>query len=217
MVKIAPSLLSSDFSNLASEIKKLEKAGADLLHFDVMDGCFVPNLTFGAQFIKSVRNTTSLPFDVHLMINDPDNKIDWFSTAGSDIITVHAEACNNLRETLQKIRYLGCKSAVSLKPQTPLSAIENLYNDIDMVLIMSVEPGFGGQKFMDDQLNKVSQLKQIIGSKNIEIEIDGGINLQTAPMAVQAGADILVAGTAIFKDGKYQENIIAIQQAIGER
>lgn len=217
MVKIAPSLLSSDFSNLSAEVKKLEQAGADLLHFDVMDGCFVPNLTFGAQFIKSVRNVTSLPFDVHLMINEPDSKIDWFSAAGADIITVHAEACNNLRETLQRIRHLGCKSAVSLKPKTPLSAIEGLYDDIDMVLVMSVEPGFGGQKFMENQLSKVTQLKQIIGSRNIDIEIDGGINLQTAPMAVQAGANILVAGTAVFKDGKYQENITSLHQAIGEK
>lgn len=217
MVKIAPSLLSSDFSNLSAEVKKLEQGGADLLHFDVMDGCFVPNLTFGSQFIKSVRNVTSLPFDVHLMINEPDNKIDWFSAAGADIITVHAEACNNLKETLQRIRHLGCKSAVSLKPKTPLSSIEGLYDDLDMVLVMSVEPGFGGQKFMEDQLSKVSQLKQIIGSRNIDIEIDGGINLQTAPMAVQAGANILVAGTAVFKDGKYQENITSLHQAIGEK
>lgn len=216
MVKIAPSILAADFGNLAQEVRLLEDAGADMLHFDVMDGCFVPNISFGAGIIKSVRNITNLPFDVHLMITKPQDKLEWFVQAGADIITIHVEACTNIIQTLQKIRSLGCKSAVSLKPETPSEVIKPLLGYVDMVLVMSVNPGFGGQKFMEDQLAKIKTIKELIKDMNIVLEVDGGINQATAPLVISAGADILVAGTAVLCDKNYHKNIESLRNSAGE-
>lgn len=211
MVKIAPSLLAADFTDMKSEIRQLDAAGADWLHLDVMDGCFVPNITFGAGFIKALRPLSDKVFDVHLMIQAPDDKIEWFAEAGADIITVHAEACRNLPHTLEHIRSLGCKAGVSLKPETPAKVLETLLDKIDVVLVMTVNPGFGGQKFMLPQLEKISEVKQLIGRRNIVVEVDGGINPQTAVWAKEHGADVLVAGTAVFAGGNYKQNIDALR------
>lgn len=211
MVKIAPSLLAADFTDMKSEIRQLDAAGADWLHLDVMDGCFVPNITFGAGFIKALRPLSDKVFDVHLMIQAPDDKIEWFAEAGADIITVHAEACRNLPHTLEHIRSLGCKAGVSLKPETPAKVLEALLDKIDVVLVMTVNPGFGGQKFMLPQLEKISEVKQLIGHRNIVVEVDGGINPQTAVLAKEHGADVLVAGTAVFAGGNYKQNIDALR------
>lgn len=211
MVKIAPSLLAADFTDMKSEIRQLDVAGADWLHLDVMDGCFVPNITFGAGFIKALRPLSDKVFDVHLMIQAPDDKIEWFAEAGADIITVHAEACRNLPHTLEHIRSLGCKAGVSLKPETSAKVLETLLDKIDVVLVMTVNPGFGGQKFMLPQLEKISEVKQLIGNRNIVVEVDGGINPQTAVLAKEHGADVLVAGTAVFAGGNYKQNIDALR------
>ena len=211
MIKIAPSLLSANFADLKSEIKKLQFAGADMLHFDVMDGCFVPNLTFGPQIIKSVRGISSLPFDVHLMINHPDKKVEWF-TPYADILTIHYEASQNILPTLKRIKELGCKASVSLKPETPAKVLIPLLDYLDMILIMTVEPGFGGQSFMNNQLQKISIVKEMVAGRDIQIEVDGGINVNTALQAKLAGADILVAGTAVFQDENYQLNINALRK-----
>ncbi len=211
MVKIAPSLLSADFAHLAEEIKRLDAAGADWLHLDVMDGCFVPNITFGPGLIKALRPLSQTIFDVHLMIQNPDDKVEWFAAAGADIITVHAEACRNLPQTLKQIRSLGCKSGLSLKPETSADVLKDVLDLVDVVLVMSVNPGFGGQKFMPEQLDKISAVKKLIGSRSITIEVDGGINPQTAALAKKYGADVLVAGTAVFADGKYAQNIQSLR------
>ena len=211
MVKIAPSLLAADFTDMRSEIRQLDAAGADWLHLDIMDGCFVPNITFGAGFIKALRPLSDKVFDVHLMIQAPDDKVKWFAEAGADIITVHAEACHNLPHTLEHIRSLGCKAGVSLKPETSVKVLETLLDKIDVVLVMTVNPGFGGQKFMLPQLEKISEVKQLIGSRNIVVEVDGGINPQTAVLAKEHGADVLVAGTAVFAGGNYKQNIDALR------
>lgn len=211
MVKIAPSLLSADFAHLAEEIKRLDAAGADWLHLDVMDGCFVPNITFGPGLIKALRPLSQTIFDVHLMIQNPDDKVKWFAAAGADIITVHAEACRNLPKTLKQIRSLGCKAGLSLKPETSADVLKDVLDWVDVVLVMSVNPGFGGQKFMPEQLDKIFAVKELIGSRDITIEVDGGINPQTAALAKKYGADVLVAGTAVFAGGEYAQNIQALR------
>ena len=210
-IQISPSILSADFSQLKNEIKKLEQAGADMIHVDVMDGHFVPNLTIGPPVIKSLRNHTNLPFDVHLMISPVHKYIKDYADAGANIITIHPEATNDLKESIKHIRDLGKKVGVSLNPETSVKTIENFLEDIDLVLIMSVHPGFGGQKFMPKVLEKVRKLRNIINEKKLEldIEIDGGINFDNCKAAIDAGANILVSGTTIFKsnDGDIRKNI----------
>ena len=207
-IKISPSILSADFSILGDEIKNLEKAGADLIHIDVMDGHFVPNITMGPPIIKQIRKCTKLPFDVHLMISPVEKYIKAFADAGSDIITLHPEATDNLRRAVQTVKSLEKKAGVSLNPKTPISALMDVINDIDLILIMSVNPGFAGQSFMSEVLPKVTELRKMINDKKlkIDIEIDGGINFETAALAVKAGANILVSGTTIFS-GSLKDNI----------
>ncbi len=207
-IKISPSILSADFSILGDEIKSLEKAGADLIHVDVMDGHFVQNITMGPPIIKMIRKCTKLPFDVHLMISPVEKYIKAFADAGSDIITIHPEATDNLKRAVSTIKSLGKKAGVSLNPKTPISALMDVINDIDLILIMSVNPGFAGQSFMSEVLPKVTELRKMINDKKlkIDIEIDGGINFETAPLAVKAGANILVSGTTIFS-GSLKDNI----------
>ena len=207
-IKISPSILSADFSILGDEIKNLEKAGADLIHIDVMDGHFVPNITMGPPIIKQIRKCTKLPFDVHLMISPVEKYIKAFADAGSDIITLHPEATDNLKRAVQTVKSFGKKTGVSLNPKTPISALMDVINDIDLILIMSVNPGFAGQSFMSEVLPKVTELRKMINDKKlkIDIEIDGGINFETAALAVKAGANILVSGTTIFS-GSLKDNI----------
>lgn len=214
-IKIAPSILASDFARLGEEIKAITEAGADYIHIDVMDGHFVPNLTFGPWVIKAIRSYSNLPFDVHLMIEPVDPFIEAFAQAGADIITVHAEATKHLHRTLQLIKSFGKKCGVSLVPTTPASALEYIMNDIDMVLVMSVNPGFGGQSFIHSQLDKVKIIRSMIDKtgREIDLEIDGGINAQTAKLAIEAGADVLVAGSAVFNKNPadYAKNIINLR------
>jgi ribulose-phosphate 3-epimerase len=211
VIKISPSILSADFSKLGEEIVALEKAGADYIHIDVMDGHFVPNITIGPEVIKRLRPITKLTFDVHLMISPVNNFIKDFAEAGADIITFHPEATKNISETISLIKKLGKKVGVSLKPKSQINLIENYLNEIDLILIMSVEPGFGGQKFMPDVLNKMKKLRSTINEKklNIDIEIDGGINFDNSKKAKEYGANILVSGSTIFKehDGNLKKNI----------
>lgn len=201
MIKIAPSILSADFSKLYEEIKKVEEAGADYLHIDVMDGHFVPNITIGAPVVKAIRKNSNLVFDVHLMIENPDYYIEDFAKAGADIITVHAEACRHLNRTIQNIKSVGKKAGVALNPATPLNVLDYSLEYIDMVLIMTVNPGFGGQKFIPNMVEKIKKLKTTIHSRglNIDIEVDGGIKLDNFREVVEAGANVLVAGSAIFE------------------
>ena len=210
-IKISPSILSADFSQLRDEIKKLEEAGADLIHVDVMDGHFVPNLTIGPPVIKSLRKYTKIPFDVHLMISPVHKYIEAFADAGADIITIHPEATTNLSESISKIKDLKKKVGVSLNPETKIDIIKKYLKDIDLVLVMSVHPGFGGQKFMPEVLDKVRELKTIQKDQNLsfDIEIDGGINFENSKSAIEAGANILVSGTTIFKsnNGDIKKNI----------
>lgn len=205
MVKISASILSADFSRLASEIKRLEKAKVDLIHFDVMDGQFVPNITFGADLIKSLRDKTKIPFDVHLMIVNPENFLEQFIRAGADYLTFHLEATLHINRLINYIKSQGVKAGVSLNPETPLCLIEHILEDVDLVLIMSVSPGFSGQKFIPGVIPKIKELKKKIEERNLKtlIEVDGGINKDTAQKVVSAGADIIVSASAIFnhRDG----------------
>lgn len=208
-IKIAPSLLAADFSNLKEEVKKVENAGADMLHIDIMDGHFVPNLTFGPGIVKSIRACSNLTFDVHLMIENPDLYIEDFALAGADIISVHAEACPHLHRTIQNIKSCRVKAAVALNPATPLQSLEYVIQDLDMVLIMSVNPGFGGQRFIDTSINKIKALKDYITKNNIntDIEVDGGINLNNVKAVYRAGANVIVAGSAIYKSDDIDDAI----------
>jgi ribulose-phosphate 3-epimerase len=210
-IQISPSILSADFSQLGNEIKRLEEGGADLIHVDVMDGHFVPNLTIGPPVIKALKKNCSIKFDVHLMISPVHKYIDAYADAGADIITIHPEATDDLSASIKKIKDLGKKVGVSLNPETKVSIIKDYLDQIDLVLIMSVNPGFGGQKFMPEVLDKIKELKNIQKEQNIDfdIEIDGGINFENSKMAIEAGANILVSGTTIFKsnNGDIKKNI----------
>tara|TARA_B100000767_G_scaffold261549_1_gene273278 strand:+ start:628 stop:1287 length:660 start_codon:yes stop_codon:yes gene_type:complete len=210
-IKISPSILSADFSQLGNEIKKLEEGGADMIHVDVMDGHFVPNLTIGPPVIKALKKHSSVLFDVHLMISPVHDYIEAYSNAGADIITIHPEATDNLKSTISKIKELKKKAGVSLNPETKIDTILSVLDQIDLVLIMSVNPGFGGQKFMPEVLIKIKELRKIQKEKNLnfDIEIDGGINFDNSKKAIEAGANILVSGTTIFKsnDGDIKKNI----------
>jgi len=210
-VRIAPSILSADFASLGTEIAAISDAGADWIHVDVMDGHFVPNITIGPAVVKAVRNKTALPFDVHLMISPVDPYIEEFAAAGANIITAHIEAGPHTHRTLQHIKSLGVKAGISLNPSTPASSIRHILDTVDLILVMTVNPGFGGQSFIEEQLAKIRTIRKMIDEtgRDIDLEVDGGINEKTASQAISAGADVLVAGTAIFGEGasRYADKI----------
>ena len=219
MVKIAPSILSADFSKLPEQIDAINNSSADWIHLDIMDGNFVPNITFGPLVVKGVRKLSSLPLDVHLMIANPDDYIDDFYKAGADIITVHYETCTHLWRTLEYIKSLNIKAGVTLNPATPVNLLDPVLGLVDMVLIMSVEPGFGGQKFIPEMMEKAAYLhnKKIEKKLNFDIEIDGGIDPETAPLVVEKGVNILVAGSFVFKNNQIEQNIKSLRDSISGR
>lgn len=217
MKKIAPSILSADFSKLGEEVLAVEAAGADWIHIDVMDGQFVPNITIGPGPVKSLRRITSLPFDVHLMIENPERYIDSFADAGSDVITVHVEAARHLHRAIAQIKERGVKAGVSLNPATPLIQVEPILGDIDVLLIMTVNPGFGGQKFITESLPKIKRARELVNSTaaGVAIEVDGGVTLDNIKSIAEAGADIFVAGASVFGSANYRETIKAMKAALG--
>jgi ribulose-phosphate 3-epimerase len=217
MIKIAPSILSADFSRLGEEIRAAEKAGADMIHVDVMDGHFVPNITIGPLVVKAVKKVASIPLDVHLMIEDPDKYIKDFAESGADIITVHSEACVHLHRSIQNIKECGVKAAVSINPATPLQDIEFILPYVDMVLLMSVNPGFGGQKFIPEVLPKITQLKSLIDHNKlkVEIEVDGGVTVDNVAEVHRAGTDIVVMGNAFYNSKDYAETVRIVRERCG--
>ncbi|MCT8976873.1 ribulose-phosphate 3-epimerase [Clostridium sp. CX1] len=216
MIKIAPSILSADFCKLGEEVRDLEKHGADLIHIDVMDGMFVPNISFGLPIIKSIRKVTKLPFDVHLMIEDPSRYIEDFVKAGADIITIHYEADRHIDRTINYIKSFGVKAAIALNPATPVDNIKHLIPVLDMVLIMSVNPGFGGQKYIKYCSEKIREIKELSDKLNpsLMIEVDGGVGKDNIKEVAQCGANVIVAGSAVFKDGRIEENIEALRREV---
>ena len=210
---ISPSILSADFSKLGDEVRAIDQGGADWIHIDVMDGHFVPNISFGAPVMAGIRPVTKRPFDVHLMISPADPYLEQFAKAGADVITVHAEAGPHLDRSLQTIRALGKRAGVALNPATPASVIANVLDRVDLVLVMTVNPGFGGQAFIKATLPKISEIRDMVRGRDIDIEVDGGITAENAPLAVKAGANVLVAGSTVFKGSDYAANIRAIRQA----
>lgn len=212
-IKISPSILSADFAKLGDEIKAITQAGADYIHIDVMDGSFVPNITIGNEVVRAIRGTSSLPFDVHLMINNPDNHVKAFADAGADIITIHAEAVTHLDRSLSLIKSLGKKAGVSLVPSTSEDVLDYVMDKVDLILVMTVNPGFGGQKFLASQLAKIKNIREKItkSGRKIDLEVDGGINPETAKMVIAAGADVLVSGSYIFGGGDYKKAIDSLR------
>jgi ribulose-phosphate 3-epimerase len=216
MGKIAPSILSADFTRLGDEIRDVERAGADYIHVDVMDGHYVPNITIGPMIVEAVKGSTRLPLDVHLMISNPDQYIGVFRQSGADIITIHAEAVDHLHRSVQSIKEVGARAGVSLNPATPLQPIEYVLGELDMVLLMTVNPGFGGQEFIHEVIPKIKRLREMINERglNTEIEVDGGINLDTIGIVSEAGANIFVAGSAIFHSKDYYKTISMMRDRI---
>jgi ribulose-phosphate 3-epimerase len=219
MIKIAPSILSSDFARLGEEVKAAEAAGAHMLHVDVMDGHFVPNITIGSPVVASLRKVTALPLDVHLMIADPDRYIKDFAKAGADILTVHCEACVHLHRTVQYIKENGVKAGVSLNPATPVGSLEDILHAVDLVLLMSVNPGFGGQEFIPRTLDKIARVREMIDNSGASalIEVDGGVKPENARQVAGAGADILVMGSAFFNSGNYESTMEKLNEILGNR
>ena len=216
-MRVAPSILASDFSRLGEEVRAVTEAGADFIHVDVMDGHFAPNITVGPSVVRAIRNRSALPFDVHLMIAPVDPYVEAFAEAGSDTLTAHPEAGPHLHRTIQLIKRRGARAGVALNPSTPVEAVRPVLDDVDLVLVMSVNPGFGGQTFLRGALKKIAAVREMIdaGGRGVDLAVDGGITAETAPLVVGAGADVLVAGTAIFQGGpeKYRENIQALRES----